>query len=361
MSIKNLFKNNKTVEAPKTNANGTIEVESQEEKKEKTLKAFGRQKLLGNLLPFVGLVVLFVFYSFIVLNEGYLYEDALWATFDRGVYVAIMAIGASFLFTLGQFDLSLGSAMGLSAATALLVYRGTGNLGLTIVVCLLTAIIVSVLNIVFSSILRVPIFIMSIAMMTVLQKVILGLISAFSSSGESSINLSPNPFNDTFMYTKWFRLVILIAYFVICFIIFRYLKFGRKAKFLGGNPFCARLTGISPRTNSIIAFLICAIGVGLTALTFVAETPIVTSATGTTYGMDIMVAIVIGGMPMSGGARSKITASVCGAFTLAFLEAVLRAFPETSGEGMIQIVKAVLFIVLVFMSSWSYRGKTLPR
>jgi ribose transport system permease protein len=361
MSLKDLIKNKKTTETPKPQENGAVVVETQEEKKAKTLKAFTRQKLIGSFLPFVGLIVLFVLYSVIIINEGYLYEDAIWATFDRGVYIAIMAIGASFLFTLGQFDLSLGSAMGLSAAAALLVYRGTGNIGLTIVVCIVTAIVVSLLNILFSSILRVPIFIMSIAMMTVLQKVILGLISAFSTSGESSINLSPNPFNDTFLYTKWFRLIVLIVYFIVCFFIFRYLKFGRKAKFLGGNPFCARLTGISPRTNSIIAFLICAVGVGLTSLVFICETPIVTSATGTTYGMDIMVAIVIGGMPMSGGARSKITASVCGAFTLAFLEAVLRSFPETSGEGMIQIVKAVLFIVLVFMSSWSYRGKTLPR
>lgn len=360
MSLKDLFKK-KNVETPTIQENGTMAIESVDDKKAKTLKAFTRQKLIGNLLPFVGLILLFIVYSVIIMNEGYLYEDALWATFDRGVYVAIMAIGASFLFTLGQFDLSLGSAMGLSAATALLVYRGTGNLGLAILVCLLTAIIVSLLNIIFSSILRVPIFIMSIAMMTVLQKVILGLISAFSASGESSINLSPNPFYSTFIYTKWFRLIALVSYFLVCFFIFRYLKFGRKAKFLGGNPFCARLTGISPRNNSIIAFLICAFGVGLTALTFIAETPIVSSSTGTTYGMDIMVAIVIGGMPMSGGARSKITASVCGAFTLALLEAVLRSFEVTSGEGTIQIVKALLFIVLVFMSSWSYRGKVLPR
>jgi len=361
MSLKELLNKKKNAQSPKANADGTITVESNEAKKARTLKAFTRQKLIGNFLPFVGLIVLFLVYSLIIMNEGYLYEDAIWATFDRGVFIAIMAVGASFLFTLGQFDLSLGSAMGLSAATALLVYRGTGNIPLTIVVCLATAVVVSLLNIIFSSILRVPIFIMSIAMMTVLQKVILGLISAFSSSGESSINLSPNPFNDSFLYTKWFRLIILVVYFIACFFIFKYLKFGRKAKFLGGNPLCARLTGISPSTNSIIAFLICAVGVGLTALIFICETPIVTSATGTTYGMDIMVAIVIGGMPMSGGARSKITASVCGAFTLAFLEAVLRSFPETSGEGMIQIVKAVLFIVLVFMSSWSYRGKTLPR
>ncbi|MFA6755526.1 MAG: ABC transporter permease [Bacilli bacterium] len=335
--------------------------EDSETKKQNTYKKFKRNQIITNLLPFAGLIVIFIAYTIVCFINDYSYVDYLWATFDRGVYVALMAIGASFLFTLGQFDLSLGSAMGISAACGLLVYMSTGNIVLSAVVCVFAAMIVSLANILFSSVLRVPIFIMSIAMMTVLQKIILALIDAFGGDNASQINLTPNPFYGTFIQTEQFRLLILILYFVVCVFVFRYLKFGRKAKFLGGNPWCARLTGISPRRNSIVAFLICAVGVGLTALCFIGNNPTVTTSTGSTYGMDIMVAIVIGGMPMSGGARSKISASLCGAFTLAFLEEFLRAFPETSGEGTIQIVKAVLFVLLVFVSSWSYRTKTLPR
>lgn len=99
--------------------------------------------------------------------------------------------------------MSLGSAMGLSACVGLLVYMSTGNIALSIISCILGAMLVALCNILFSSVLRVPIFIMSIAMMTVLQQVILAFITTFGEKGSSQINLSPNPFYLDEYGIKW--------------------------------------------------------------------------------------------------------------------------------------------------------------
>jgi len=191
-------------ENPLLNLDEKTEIkDSAELKKQKTYQKFKRNQLLNDLLPLSGFIVLFIIYTIVCLANGYTYTDYLWATFDRGVFIALMSIGASFLFTLGQFDMSLGSAMGLSACVGLLVYMSTGNIALSIISCILGAMLVALCNILFSSVLRVPIFIMSIAMMAVLQQVILAFITTFGEKGSSQINLSPNPFYLDEYGIKW--------------------------------------------------------------------------------------------------------------------------------------------------------------
>lgn len=71
-------------------------------------------------------------------------------------------------------------------------------------------------------------------------------------------------------------------------------------------------------------------------------TPSVTTTTAGDIGMNIMVAIVFGGMPISGGARSKIYAAVVGGFSYIILNNILDLLIDsTSGYGITQIVSAV--------------------
>ena len=76
----------------------------------------------------------------------------------------------------------------------------------------------------------------------------------------------------------------------------------------------------------------------------------------------ILVAIVFGGMPISGGARSKIYAAVVGGFSYIILNNILDLLIDsTSGYGITQIVSAVFFLVVVYVASANYRSQMLPR
>jgi tyrosyl-tRNA synthetase len=77
---------------------------------------------------------------------------------------------------------------------------------------------------------------------------------------------------------------------------------------------------------------------------------------------NIMVAIVFGGMPISGGARSKIYAAVVGGFSYIVLNNILDLLIDsTSGYGITQIISAVFFLVVVYVASANYRSQMLPR
>ena len=75
---------------------------------------------------------------------------------------------------------------------------------------------------------------------------------------------------------------------------------------------------------------------------------------------NIIISIVFGGMPVSGGARSKIYAAVIGAFSMTLLNQIMLMFNLNSGVG--QMVKAVIFILVVFLAMSDNKNKNLlPR
>jgi len=111
-----------------------------------------------------------------------------------------------------------------------------------------------------------------------------------------------------------------------------------------------------------LGFLLAGVGVGIGAFMTLVYTPSVTTTTAGDIGMNIMVAIVFGGMPISGGARSKIYAAVVGGFSYIILNNILDLLIDsTSGYGITQIVSAVFFLVVVYVASANYRSQMLPR
>ena len=127
--------------------------------------------------------------------------------------------------------------------------------------------------------------------------------------------------------------------------IFNKTKTGRRQKFIGGNPVCAALTGIEYNKYTIIAFVMSGIGVGLGAFLTLIYTPSVTTSTASGIGMNIFIAIVFGGMPISGGARSRIHAALVGGFSFILLNDILELLIDGSAAyGITQIISAVFFL-----------------
>ena len=159
-----------------------------------------------------------------------------------------------------------------------------------------------------------------------------------------------------------FKIILLAVFFLVCFFTFNLTKAGRRQKFIGGNPVCATLTGIEFNKYTILAFTIAGIGVGLGAFLTLVYTPSVTTTTASSIGMNIFIAIVFGGMPISGGARSKIYASLVGGFSFMLLNDILELVIDSSAAyGITQLISAVFFLAVVYVTSMNYRTQMLPR
>lgn len=317
------------------------------------------KKMMISALPFVALVVLLAVFCGIVSSKGYRLDMYIKIVFNEGIVLSIVATGAIFIYTLGSFDISLGAATLFAATLGVLTYNATENFALMIIVILLAGIVCSLVNSVLASIFHIPVFVTTVAMMSVLSAIASQIITTKGGAvGGISIPSEVVKHLDN----SAFKIGVLVIWVAICVFVFDYTKFGRREKFVGGNPICAQLSGIKYNTYAILGFLLAGVGVGIGAFMTLVYTPSVTTTTAGDIGMNIMVAIVFGGMPISGGARSKIYAAVVGGFSYIVLNNILYLLIDsTSGYGITQIVSAVFFLIIVYVASVNYRSQTLPR
>jgi ribose transport system permease protein len=317
------------------------------------------KKMMISALPFVALVVLLAVFCGIVSSKGYRLDMYIKIVFNEGIVLSIVATGAIFIYTLGSFDISLGAATLFAATLGVLTYNATENFALMIIVILLAGIVCSLVNSVLASIFHIPVFVTTVAMMSVLSAIASQIITTKGGAvGGISIPSEVVKHLDN----SAFKIGVLVIWVAICVFVFDYTKFGRREKFVGGNPICAQLSGIKYNTYAILGFLLAGVGVGIGAFMTLVYTPSVTTTTAGDIGMNIMVAIVFGGMPISGGARSKIYAAVVGGFSYIVLNNILDLLIDsTSGYGITQMVSAVFFLIIVYVASVNYRSQTLPR
>ena len=323
------------------------------------LRKYKLRQTLINILPLVALAVLFAALCMIVQGKGYRLDMYLRIVFNEGVVLAVVATGAVFIYSMGSFDISLGASTLFSATLGVMTYNATGSFALMILVIFAVAIGCSLLSSVLASVFNLPVFVTTVAMMSVLSAIASQIISVNGGAlGGISIPAElVSPLDNV-----PFKIVALAVFCALCFFVFDYTKIGRREKFLGGNPVCAQLTGIKINTYAIIAFVITGLGVGLGAFLTLVYTPSVTASTAGSIGMNILVAIVFGGMPISGGPRSRIYSALVGGFSYILLNNILKiVIDSNAGYGISQIVSAVFFLAVVYVTGLNYRTQILPR
>ena len=318
-----------------------------------------KKKLLINALPFLALAVLLIIFCGIVNAKGYRLDMYLKIVFNEGIVLSIVATGAIFIYTLGSFDISLGAATLFAATVGVMAYNATQSMAVMIAVIMLAGVGCSLLNSVLASVFHIPVFVTTVAMMSVLSAIAAQIITT-NGGAVGGISIPSEVVKG--LDHMGFKIAVLVIWVLICVFLFDFTKFGRRQKFVGGNPVCATLSGIKYNTYAILGFAVAGVGVGIGAFMTLVYTPSVTTTTAGDIGMNIMVAIVFGGMPISGGARSKIYAAVVGGFSYLILNNILDLLiNSTSGYGITQIISAVFFMAVVYVASMNYRSQMLPR
>lgn len=312
------------------------------------------QRVVG-AIPAMAAAALALLYVVCALANGINLRIGFEVIVSNVTLVALVATGASFIFTCGSFDLSLGASMLLSAVIGGYAGIRTGSVLLIVIVCIISAVLLSVTNSVLASFFNLPVFIMTIVMMNVYGSVSNLLFTTLGENAKLSV-----PFSlVTGLNTTGFRIAILAAYEIFCCFLFYFTKLGRQEKFLGGNPVCAALSGIKPKSLTILSFALAGIGIGLAAFSLIVETPTLSSSSGSSVGMNMLIALVFGGMNMNGGPGSKMYAALLGSLSMAFLDSFMNIF--VTGSWYLEIVKGVLFVLVVFLFTIGKRPRLLPR
>lgn len=311
---------------------------------------------VGNLAPYIGLIAVIIIFT--ILTKGALLSGTnLQALMNSVIVTALATLGAVFVFGAGYFDMSFGGCICFSAVLGAIATVQSNRLIVGILVIAVVSLVFGFVKGLFASTVNVPFFIFTIVLGSVLSAVVLVILGSkstiFLSDAEREI------FNPTTMQMTVINIVCLAAFLVVCIILFNYTSLGVRVKNMGGNIISARQSGIDTRKTTITCFLISGAGVAIAAFLLLLRTRSVSGTTAGSVGNDVMIALVLGGMPLSGGPRSKVSAGILGAATITVLNSGLTIMGLETGQ--IQILRGIVFVVVVFISSFSYRTKLLPR
>lgn len=298
------------------------------------------------VFPLSMLALLIVIFH-IATGGEFLTFNVLKGVFNQSLIVGTMAIAVSFIYTTGNIDFSVGNVMGLAAVFGAMAYQATGSMVVMIVVTFLSGVGLMMCNCALGVIFHIKSAMVAVVAMSVYSAFTVFLVGA-------------EPLKVDYQICKAlegnFRYIAFILYFVGCILLYHKTAVGRKLRFIGGNVKCAQQTGINENKSIVTSFIFAGVGVGLAGVFQILRTGNIAQGVGTGMGMDVMLATVLGGMSIFGGAKSNAYAGFIGAVTVTVLNRGLLMLGVSS--TLIQGARAIIFLLLVFMNS--ERQSTLP-
>lgn len=295
--------------------------------------------LLGGILTWI-----------IVLNPGFAEPPSLMAFARKAAPLVILAAGQYLVMVSGELDLSVGSLVGAQVVIAAKLLDGDASMTYPVLALLLGfGLVVGLINGLITTLLKVPSFITTLGMMMVLFGAVRwwtggaptgSLPDNFRAFGRSGITWEP---------TRQISWAVLIAVVVaIAAVVLMRTPFGRTLVVVGDNPNAAHYSGVRVARAKILAFVGSSVSATIAAV-LIGGFAGVTAQVGQGLEFQVITAVVLGGVALSGG-RGKVLAAMCGALTL---EAIFNLFTQLRwSTTMRPTMQGVVIILAVAYASW---------
>ncbi len=282
---------------------------------------------------FIALLILIVVFA--SMSDAFLSGSNLLTMTRHVAYNAILALGMLLVILTGGIDLSVGSIVGLSGIVAGVMLDGVG-LGLgdlfnvnaypsvlvVVLVALLVGTAVGWLNGMLVTRLNVAPFIATLGTLYMARGAALLI-----SNGSTFPNLKGDPAlgNTGFWFIGtgrplgvptqvWLMVIVALAVWLLI----AKTPFGRWLYATGGNPRAAELSGVPVRRVTTTVYMISGACAAMAGLIIASELTSAAPQAGTSFELNAIAAVVIGGASLSGG-RGSVKGTLIGAFVIGFL------------------------------------------
>jgi ribose transport system permease protein len=268
-----------------------------------------------------------------LVNPDFLSATNLSNVVARSAFIAIIAVGATFVISSGGLDLSVGSMAAFI----------TGVLLVGLVCGLVNGLIVTVG--------KIEAFIATLGTMGIFR----ALITYLSDGGTIPIDRSLRDiYRPVYFGTvAGVPIPILIALAVAAagaFILYK-TKYGRRCAAVGANEDVARYSGISIVKTRTIAFMIQGACVAIAAMCYVPRLGAATPTTGLLWELQVITAVVIGGTVLRGG-TGRIWGTLAGAVVLELI-ANLMVLSDLVSEYLVGAVQGAIIIIAMLIQRFS--------
>jgi len=293
----------------------------------------------------LGIVTVVVFVLFAVTANGFLSMSNFFTILRSMSIVTVLAVGVTFVITLGEIDLSIQSIPGLCAAIFCVMVERDLPVYIAIVAVFMVAMLFGLVNGLIIQKTSLPSIIITLATTMIAT----GLTDIVTE--HRAVVISNPAFVRFFAGTiwrfptiaLWMLVMVAISYFVL-----HRMKFGRNIAFVGANKEAARYAGMHIGSIVLTSFMLTAGFSFMAGMLGAAQASNATPGMLQQYMLTAIAATVIGGTLMSGG-KSNVLGAVLGAFFLAMIE---NGFLISGIDQW--VLYAINGLVIIGTLSWRY-------
>lgn len=290
---------------------------------------------ISKLLPFIGLIIVVLFFQ-IATSGKLLSSKNMMNIFNSLFSIGLGAMGVIFLMSQGELDLSIGAIVGIAAALAAL--SADISMALIFPVAILTGLLVGWINGIIVAKFKISSFIATLGVSFILRGTTSGLLN-----GAIGLPLSIRQYDNDIL-----KLSVFFVLLLICYIVFEYTSFGKQSRAIGSLPEAARQSGVNVKKVKILSFMVAGIICGLIAFFNITRTCSASNQTGNGFEFDVLLAVLIGGLPLTGGWDAKFRTVAIGSLAMAVIGSGMSLLGI---DGLTQqIIRGILLIFIVVIS-----------
>lgn len=300
-----------------------------------------RFNVLQRMGPLLGLALIVVVLS--IINGDFLTISNIFNVLRQISINALIAFGMTFVILTGGIDLSVGSMLALASAITAGLMAGGMDTWLAVLIGLLAGVVMGAINGVIVAKGKVAPFIGTLATMTVFRgltlvytegRPITGLNADFAMLGKGFFLEIPMP-------VIWMLVSFAILYFIL-----RHTTFGRHVYALGSNEVATKLSGVSTGKVKVLVYSISGLFAALSGIILTSRLNSAQPTAGTSYELDAIAAVVLGGTSLSGG-RGWIVGTLIGAMIIGVLDNGLNLLNVSSFYQ--SVVKGAVILIAVLL------------
>ncbi|WP_266029459.1 ABC transporter permease [Brucella intermedia] len=314
---------------------------------------------LRAIAPFVALALLLVLGA--IANPNFISIDNLLNVATRSAFIAIIALGATYVISSGGLDLSVG-AMVAFVASIMILFMNSGMIAdpvMMLIAAVMLALIVGaacgLLNGLITTVGGIEPFIATLGTMGIYR----GLTTWLSQGGAITLR---NPDIQAIYRPAYFGsvlgvpvpvIMIFVTAALAAFVLYR-TRYGRHVIAVGSNEDVARYSGISVKKVRTIAFVVQGLCVAVAVLLYVPRLGSTSATTGLMWELQAITAVVVGGTALRGGV-GRVWGTICGAFILEIIGNIMLLSSFVSEYLLGAIQGAIIIIAMLVQRSLARR------
>ena len=287
--------------------------------------------LIRSSLPIIGLIAVCIVFN--ILTHGSMWNSRK-LILNQIYVVMIAATGVFFIMSMGGLDFSQGSILGI-ASIVVCTLSGV-NMFLAVIGGILAGAAIGAFNAFFYVKRKIKSFIVTICTMFLFR----GFIKYLASNSPVAANMKVYDYDTTAV-----KLGITLAVLIISFVVFRFTGFGLKLKAIGAGEKATKFAGVRTDRVKFLIYVLSGAITGLAAFVNIVKNGSATANVGSQLETQILIALVLGGMPISGGAKVRFENVIVGSLLYVVLTNGLIMMGLST--QMMQLIQGIVFLIFV--------------